>query len=131
MAGEPVKSVIRQVGKERIWVGFPASKVKIEGIAFLQDPLTVSDGFQQVDDIMGEDACLAVKLFSDDRGVFNFSGLLTKEGATNVPKKGDVVTVDGWNYAVIQDISIAYSSKHAPVTGTVEAWDRTTPLPID
>lgn len=102
-------------------VGFPPNKIAIPSVSIRQS-WTVSEGYQSVDDIPGEDADLAGKILSDYRSVIQFSGFLITGTGIDNPKKGDIVTVVGFNYAIIQDCNIAYTNKLATVSGTIEAW---------
>lgn len=113
---------VKVVGGKDPHIGFPTDKISITGVEILT-AYTVSDGYQQKEDIIGEDGDLAVQVFSDERKPIQFSGIL-KDASTPV-KNGDTVTVSG-KYATVSGVSIAYTNKTAVISGTIEVWGSST-----
>jgi hypothetical protein len=109
---------VNVVGGKDPHIGFPADKISITGVEIL-NAYTVSDGYQVKEDLIGEDGDVAAHVFSDERKVISFSGVL-KDASTPV-KNGDTVTVSG-KYATVSGVSIAYTNKTAIISGTIEVW---------
>lgn len=98
--------------------GFPTDAITIPGVT-IKTAYDVTDGYQSKEDIIGEDGNLIAQVFSDDRTVVAFSGYLA--GSTK-PANGDEITVSG-KKASLSGVKIAYTSKLAVCSGTVEIWD--------
>lgn len=109
---------VKVVGGKDPHIGFPADKISITGVEIL-NAYTVNDGYQVKEDLIGEDGDVAAQVFSDERKVISFSGVL-KDASTPV-KNGDTATVSG-KYATISGVSIAYTNKTAVISGTIEVW---------
>lgn len=109
---------VKVVGGKSPHIGFPTDAISIPCVEIKQ-AYTVADGYQQKEDIVGEDGDVVAQVFSDERKPIQFSGILSSTGT--IPKNGDEVTVSG-KYATLSGISIAYANKLAIISGTVEVW---------
>jgi hypothetical protein len=114
---------VKVVGSADPHIGFPTDAISIPGVE-VKTAYTVNDGYQAKEDIIGEAGDVVAQVFSDERQVISFSGILS-DGATPV-KNGDTATVSG-KYATLSGISIAYTNKTAVISGTIEVWGTNTP----
>ena len=118
------------IGKDGLELGFD-DQFSIPGVA-IQEAQEVTPGLQTAEEVIGEDGDLHSKIFSDNRMVYNVTGIVAKVSGSppvELPKNGDTVTLKAgstWKYGSLEGVRISRTRTLARISATVTLWGSAT-----